>query len=104
ALPPVAEVSALSAAARRSNGRGRDGVIASVLSELEPERREAVISVARCVRARLDDLMPRDRWAWAWSLLTDLIYGQHRPAFERMLEDTAQAVAALERTKREVPA
>jgi hypothetical protein len=104
ALPPVGEVAALCTAAQRSNGRGYDGLVASVLSGLQPERQEAVVSVARCVRARLDELEPRDRWAWAWSLLTDLIYGQHRPAFERMLEDTAQAVAALDRTKTAAPA
>ena len=99
ALPPAAEIAALAARARRSNGRGRDGVVAGVLSALDPDRRDAVISVARCVRARLDDLEPRDRWSWAWSLLTDLVFGQHRAPFERMLEDTAQAVAALERTR-----
>ncbi|MGI5126437.1 hypothetical protein ACQEVB_06425 [Pseudonocardia sp. CA-107938] len=104
ALPPVAEIDRLCTAARRSNGRGYDSVIASVMSGLAPERRDAVVSVARCVRARLDELEPRDRWAWAWSLLTDLIYGRHQPAFERMLEDTAQAVAALERTRTAVPA
>lgn len=99
AFPAAAEIATLAARARQSNGRGRDGVVAGVLSGLDDDRREAVVSVARCVRARLDDLEPRDRWEWAWSLLTDLIYGQHRAPFERMLEDTAQAVAALERTK-----
>jgi hypothetical protein len=98
AFPAIAEVSALSAAARRSNGRGRDGVIAALLSDLEPERREAVVSVARSVRESLDALMPRERWAWAWSLLADLIYGKQQPVFEQIVEDTAQAVTALEKS------
>lgn len=99
ALPAVAEITTLCAAARQSNGHHNDGVVPRLLSGLEPARREAVISVARCVRSRLTDLEPRKRWEWAWSLLGDIVFGQHRPAFDAMLEDTAQAVVALERSK-----
>ena len=62
-------------------------------------RREAVTSVARFVHRSLRAMYPRADRQWAWDLLSELIYSRHRPAFDQLLEDTAQAVAALERAR-----
>ncbi len=40
---------------------------------------------------------------WAWRLLSDLVLSQHRSVFEGLLEDTAQAVAAVENGRGAVP-
>jgi hypothetical protein len=103
-LPDVHEVARLcTLAGRRAASASGAGLIPSLLGDLESERREAVTSVARCVDRSLSGMPRRDVGGWAWTLLSDLIYGRHRPVFDQMLEDTAQSVTALDRT-RQAPA
>ena len=45
----------------------------------------------------------RDERPWAWRLLPDLVLAQHRAVFDGMLEDTSQAVAAVERARDAAP-
>ncbi len=86
--------------AERSERPGPAGeVIATLLGGLDRERLDAVASVAGCVSRSLGAMPQRSEAEWAWNLLSDLIYGHHRPVFDRMTEDTAQSVAALERTR-----
>lgn len=98
-LPPIAEVDTLGARAAQATGAG-SGMIAGLLAGLEPARRDAVTSVAQCVGRSLGNMHSRRDVPWAWSLLSDLIYGHHKAVFDQMLEDTAQAVASLERARR----
>lgn len=99
-LPGPQEVAALCVQADRSNSAGdRVSIVPALLSNLDPERRNAVTSVARCVSRSLDALPPRTERSWMWELLSHLIYGQNRAPFDRMLEDTAQAVAVLDRAR-----
>ncbi|WP_316689906.1 hypothetical protein [Pseudonocardia sp. H11422] len=103
-LPRVEEVAELCDRARRTRmGGGPADLIPGLLAGIEAERREAVTSVARCVDRSLGALRPREDRAWAWSLLSDLVYSRHRGTFERLLEDTAQATAAAERARRSPP-
>jgi hypothetical protein len=99
-LPPQADVEMLCARATQSNrGGAAAGMIPALLADLDPMRRDAVTSVAQCVGRSLGAMHPRGEVPWAWALLSDLIYGRHKPVFDRMLEDTAQAVGALERSR-----
>ncbi|MFC4946890.1 hypothetical protein [Pseudonocardia sp. GCM10023141] len=100
ALPPCADVEAWGArAAHSQQGGPAAGMIPALLAELDPMRRDAVTSVAQCVGRSLSAMQAGGDIPWAWMLLSDLIYGRHKPVFDRMLEDTAQAVAALERSR-----
>jgi hypothetical protein len=104
ALPDVSEVAQLCALAAGSEAAG-DGewVLPTVLANLDEGRRAAVTSVAERVDRALAALPPRDQSEWTWRLLSELIYGQHREAFDQMLEDTAQVSAVLDRTRAEPP-
>jgi hypothetical protein len=97
ALPPQAEVDELCARAVRPAGAAGIQLVPALLADLDHERRDAVTSVARCVDRALGALRPRADCEWTWALLSDLIYGHGRAAFDRLLENTAQAVTALER-------
>lgn len=97
-LPSPADVGQLCVRAGQGPGAA-GGLIPSLLAELDPERREAVTSVARCVNRSLGGMPPRVGGEWAWRLLADLIYGTNRSAFDQMMEDAAQSVAALDRTR-----
>ncbi|WP_433557371.1 hypothetical protein ACQPWY_37250 [Pseudonocardia xinjiangensis] len=99
-LPSPHEVAALCAQADDTVGTGEGTwMVPTLLSDLDPERRSAVTSVARCVNRSLGALPARWEHPWAWTLLSNLIYGHHRAIFDRMLEDTAQVVTVLDRTR-----
>ncbi|MHA6797197.1 hypothetical protein ACVGVM_27335 [Pseudonocardia bannensis] len=104
-LPSVDEIAELCHRARRARtgGGGPADLIPGLLAGIEAERRDAVTSVARCVDRSLGALRPREDRAWAWSLLSDLVYSRHRAAFERLVEDTAQATMAAERARTSPP-
>jgi hypothetical protein len=104
ALPDVSEVAQLCALAAGSEAAG-DGewVLPTVLANLDEDRRAAVTSVAERVDRALTALPPRGESEWTWRLLSELIYGQHREAFDQMLEDTAQVSAVLDRTRSAPP-
>lgn len=94
-LPVVGEVERLCAQAVRASADRAGTVVPTVLAGVEPERREAVTAIARCVSARLEALGPQDRQPWRWELLGHLIHSRHRGPFDRCLEETAQAVPLL---------
>jgi hypothetical protein len=99
-VPHPQEVAALCARAERTPPPGpAAAVVPELLSGIDRVRREAVTSVARFVHRSLRAMYPRADRQWAWDLLSELIYSRHRPAFDQLLEDTAQAVAALERAR-----
>ena len=89
--------------ARGPSTRAPPGPAAAMVPELlagiDHVRREAVTSVARYVHRSLRAMYPRADRQWAWDLLGELIYSRHRPAFDQLLEDTAQAVGALDRAR-----
>ncbi|MEJ3655757.1 hypothetical protein WEH80_22565 [Actinomycetes bacterium KLBMP 9759] len=103
AMPRPADVAELCAMAVVTGEQVDTGIVPVLLANVDEARREAVTSVARCVNRSLEAMHPRGQREWAWSLLSDLIYGQHRAAFDRMLEDTAQAVSALEHAREAPP-
>jgi hypothetical protein len=78
-------------------------MVPALLSGVEPDRREAVTSIARCVTARLDALGSRREHGWEWELLGHLIHTRHRAAFDRTLEDTVQAAAIVGARRNSVP-
>jgi hypothetical protein len=78
-------------------------MVPSLLTGVDPARRAAVASVAQLVDRSLRALPPRAEFEWAWRLLSDLVLAQHRAVFEGMLEDTAQAVAAVDRGREAAP-
>ena len=95
-VPHPQEVAALCARAEHTPPPGpAAAVVPQLLSGIDRVRREAVTSVARFVHRSLRAMYPRADRQWAWDLLGELIYSRHRPAFDQLLEDTAQAVAAL---------
>jgi hypothetical protein len=99
-VPHPQEVAALCARAEHTPPAGpAAAVVPELLSGIDRVRREAVTSVARFVHRSLRAMYPRADRQWAWDLLSELIYSRHRPAFDQLLEDTAQAVAALERAR-----
>lgn len=102
-LPAAAELPdpALVAELCRQAGRVPDtgaggGLVAHLLAELDPNRRAAVTSVARLVDRSLAALPTPAECEWAWRLLSDLVLAQHRPVFDGLLEDTAQALAGVD--------
>lgn len=104
ALPALDEVADLCGQAERTSPSSAGaGMIYGMLDGLDPDRRAAVISVANIVTRSLAAMRPRTGREWEWGLLGDLIYSRHRAVFDRLLEDTAQAVAALERARRSRP-
>lgn len=99
-LPSPDEVARLCARAERAGGTGSAaGLIPTLLADLDAGRCEAVTSVARCVNRSLGGMPPRVGGEWAWALLSNLIYGTNRSVFDQMMEDAAQSVAALDRTR-----
>ncbi len=100
-LPTPVEVDQLCAHAVEADAPGPAGaaarVLPVVLAELPPDRRAALTATARSARDALDAMPSRVRNAASWALLGELIYNRRRPAFDRLLEDTAAAVAAQER-------
>lgn len=99
-VPHPAEVASLCARAEHSVPPGpAAAMVPGLLAGIDRTRREAVTSVARYVHKSLRAMYPRSDRQWAWSLLGELIYNRHRPAFDKLLEDTAQAVCALDRAR-----
>lgn len=103
ALPSVREVDELCAQAARARAGDRTSMVPALLAEVEPDRRAAVTSVARCVMAKLDALGGRARHTWEWELLGHLIHTRHRAAFDRTVEDVAQAVGIVDRRRSAPP-
>ena len=103
ALPGVDEVRRLCDQAVQVSPPDDAGtVVPALLARVEPERREAVTSIARCVTAKLDALGPRRQSPWEWELLGHLIHTRHRGTFDRVQEDVAQA-ATIVHTRRNAP-
>jgi hypothetical protein len=99
-VPRPRDVADLCARARETAPPGpAAAMVPELLGGIDRVRREAVTSVARYVHRSLRAMYPRADRQWAWDLLGELIYSRHRPAFDQLLEDTAQAVAALERAR-----
>lgn len=99
-VPRPAEVAALCARAEHTASPGpAAAMVPALLTGIDYARREAVTSVARFVHRSLRAMYPRADRQWAWNLLNELIYSRHRPAFDQLLEDTAQAVCALDRAR-----
>lgn len=108
ALPAADEVARLCALATRTDqpAAGADGgvsLLPALLADLDEARRAAVTSVARSVHRSLWKLRSREEHEWAWELLTELIYNRRRTVVDRMLEDAAQVLAALDRTRDRPP-
>jgi hypothetical protein len=104
ALPGEVEVAQLCALAAGSEAAG-DGtwMLPTLLADLDEERRAAVTSVAERANSALADMPPRGEHEWAWQLLSELIYERHRAEFDQILEDTAEVIAVLDRTRSEPP-
>ena len=99
-VPHPREVAALCGQAEHTAPPGpAAAMVPELLAGIDRTRREAVTSVARYVHRSLRAMYPRADRQWAWDLLGELIYSRHRPAFDQLLEDTAQAVGALERAR-----
>lgn len=98
-VPSVREVDDLCAQAARARAGDRISMVPSLLAGVDPDRRAAVTGVARCVTARLDALKAREQHGWEWELLGHLIHTRHRSAFDRTLEDIAQAVVIVDRRR-----
>jgi hypothetical protein len=103
-LPDPAEVAELCRQADRSVPPGRGtGMVPALLAGLDPSRLAAVTSVAHLVDRSLKALPSATECEWAWRLLSNLVFAQHRPVFEGMLEDVTQAVAGVERGRGAAP-
>jgi hypothetical protein len=99
-VPHPGEVAELCARAENTAPPGpAAAMVPELLAGIDRVRREAVTSVARYVHRSMRAMYPRVDRQWAWDLLGELIYSRHRPAFDQLLEDTAQAVRALERAR-----
>lgn len=100
-LPLWEQVAQLCGRAGRASATAPSaGIVPVLLGELGADRRAAITEVARFVLRSVGALPPRRRCDWAWTVLSHLIYGRHRPVFDRMLEDTAQSLAGLEHARR----
>ncbi|GEL19644.1 hypothetical protein [Pseudonocardia asaccharolytica] len=93
-LPGLDEIAELCRRAERGRTGTAIDLLPGLLAGLEPDRRAAVTEVARAAVRALRALGPRTEQAWTWRLLSDLVHSRHRPMFERLVEDVAQAVAA----------
>ncbi len=103
-LPSPAEVAQLCEQAQRSTEPSPGAaMVPRLLAEVDPARRAAVTSVAQLVDRSLRALPTTAETRWAWRLLSDLVLAQHRTVFEGMLEDTAQAVAAVDHSRNAAP-
>ncbi|HWM56940.1 MAG TPA: hypothetical protein VNO83_03815 [Pseudonocardia sp.] len=103
-LPAPAEVAELCRQCHQSGGPGPSArMVPDLLRDVEPGRRAAVTSVARLVDRSLTALPSPADCAWAWPLLENLVLCQHRAVFDGMLEDTAQAVTAVQQGRNCAP-
>ncbi|MFC5996057.1 hypothetical protein ACFQE5_17770 [Pseudonocardia hispaniensis] len=93
-LPGLAEVDELCRRAQLGATGTTIDLLPGLLVDLAPERRSAVTDVARAADRALRALGPRTEGNWTWGLLSDLVHSRHRAAFERLVEDIAQAGAA----------
>jgi transcriptional regulator of arginine metabolism len=80
---PIRTQHELAAALRERGFRATQATISRDVAEL------GLVKLGQA-GAHVYALPPRDESAWTWRLLSELIYGQHREAFDQMLEDTAQ--------------
>ena len=94
AFPDVNGVAPLCAVAVRRSPPGTD-LVAPLLVDLDDQRREAVISVARCVQRSLAELAARPE-PWVWEMVGDLVQGRRRSAFDTLVQSAAQALATIE--------
>jgi hypothetical protein len=94
ALPNAGEVAGLCAAALRPSRPGTERV-ASVLAELDRERRAAVTAIAQCVQRSLTTLGAHTE-PWVWELLDDLVHGRRRSEVERLVQTSAQALTTID--------
>ncbi|GAY11102.1 superfamily I DNA and RNA helicases and helicase subunits-like [Pseudonocardia sp. N23] len=97
-FPTVAEVADLCARAAGTIG-GADGLLADVLSGMDPDRRAAVTDDARRVEAGLAALGPRVPGLWTWTLLSNLVHNTHAGVFDHLVDQVGQALAADERSR-----
>lgn len=95
-FPSVEYAARLVARAADSAG-GPLGLLPGLLAGLDPDRRAAVTDVAGRADAGLRSLGPAGPQSWQWTLLSHLVQNRHRAAFDRLVEDTAQAAAVTER-------
>lgn len=101
-FPAVDDVAALAARATGVEST-EQGLLADLLSRLDPGRRAAVVDVARGVDASLAALGPRVPRDWSWTLLTNLVHNTHAGVFDALLEQVAHAVAASARVQAAPP-
>lgn len=94
ALPHVKEVAELCVAVVRQSSPATER-IAPVLAALDADRRDAVTAIARSVQRALSTLAAHPE-PWVWELLTDLVHGRRRPAFDALVQSTAQALATID--------
>ena len=94
ALPDPAEIAELCAVAERRSAPGTE-VVAPLLAEVDDDRRDAVTSVAQCVQRSLATLGTHSE-PWVWEMLGDLVHGRRRPAFDALVQSTAQALATID--------
>jgi hypothetical protein len=93
-LPDPAEIDRLCESATRRAAEGVE-LVAGLLADLEPDRRETVTALAEAVTRALGALGNREE-PWTWDLLADLVQGRHRSAFDRLVQVTAHALAVIE--------
>ncbi|HVH24945.1 MAG TPA: hypothetical protein VNA11_21060 [Pseudonocardia sp.] len=103
-LPDPAQVAELCRQSTHAPDAGRGAsLVPGLLAGLDPDRRGAVTAVAHLVNRSLTALPSVGECGWAWRLLSDLVLAQHRPVFEGLLEDSAQAMAAVDRGRDAAP-
>jgi hypothetical protein len=100
AFPPVAEVAELCRQIARAEraGAGVD-LVARLLAGLGHDRRTAVTAVARRVRRALAALRGHADRDWVWRLLNELVFRRQGPTYDRLLDETTQAAAVVERIR-----
>ncbi|MGE0298686.1 hypothetical protein [Pseudonocardia sp.] len=97
ALPPLEQVAPLCERVRSLTGDPGSHVIAHLLDDVDTERMEAIVEVARCVQERFAALGPREAGGWTWNVLDDLVVQRNRATFDRLREEAAQAVTTATR-------
>lgn len=103
AMPTVEDVERLCAQAGQAQAVDGTSMVPHMLGSVDPDRRAAVTTIARCVTTRLEALGSRREHAWEWELLGHLVHTRHRAAFDRVSEDTAQSVAIVEKRRTAPP-
>lgn len=100
-VPPIELVTTLCEQLYGVSAQTGNSPLDSLLGDVEPERLEAVASVARQLRRTLAALGHRHHRTWTWDLLSDLVHQRHRATFDRLCEEVAQVaetVTAIEGT------